>query len=192
MNLFYRPGRITEIHLKTIHGELTKGESFSGQYRNHDVLVNAVPNSKYGHFYPPPLGEVEELMSKFMEWLNVQKYTDPVDVLKFAIEAKVRFLKIHPFLDGNGPTSRAIFNGLLGQVSYPWVEIPSSDKYRYVFISFLYPYRQCNNLLFPSRYYHSLEAYYHEMNMAPICSLVAQYVKDALQNAISDVKKSTQ
>lgn len=53
MKLFRRFNQITDVHIRTIHGELTKNGYFAGQYRNHDVKVTSVPNSKYCDFYPP-------------------------------------------------------------------------------------------------------------------------------------------
>ncbi|XP_065202946.1 protein adenylyltransferase FICD-like isoform X2 [Planococcus citri] len=52
--------------------------------------------------------------------------------LLLAAEAKLRLVVIHPFSDGNGRVSRALFNGLLRQMqAVPYVSIPCNTKQEY-------------------------------------------------------------
>lgn len=47
-----------------------------------------------------------------------------IDIFKF----KLDFVRVHPFMDGNGRLSRLIMNGLLTAKSYPRIIIRNQDK----------------------------------------------------------------
>ena len=57
------------------------------------------------HFVAPDSDRLEPEMSRFFDWFNTDRTTDPV--LKAAI-AHLWFVTIHPFDDGNGRMARAI------------------------------------------------------------------------------------
>jgi len=77
----------------------------SGHYRKVPV---AVVNS-YGRvvFQPPKVKDVPKLMSDFVEWLNSKEAVNIYPVLEAGI-AHYEFVRIHPFVDGNGRTARAL------------------------------------------------------------------------------------
>ncbi|MDW7727955.1 MAG: Fic family protein [Candidatus Methanoperedens sp.] len=77
-----------------------------GRYRDIQVYVG---NTATGEvvFMPPAPGEVPELTNELIEWIN----SDDSSRLDPVIEAGLshyEFVRIHPFVDGNGRTARAL------------------------------------------------------------------------------------
>jgi Fic family protein len=76
---------------------------------------------------PNPL-KVPVLMKNLVESLA---YPDQ-DILLFSGFKKYEFLAIHPFIDGNGRTSRLIWNYFLLKNGYPLAYIDIVDRPRYM------------------------------------------------------------
>lgn len=98
----------TEEILKRIHKvtvERIIEEKQAGIYRNAQVVLE---NTHTGEivFKPPPSVEVPYLVNDFLAWLN-SKETDVHSVIKSGI-AHYALVAIHPFIEGNGRTARAM------------------------------------------------------------------------------------
>ena len=76
---------------------------------------------------PNPL-KVPELMRDFSDWLTTS--SDHVALL--AVQAHLKFVFIHPFIDGNGRTARLLFNLLLLQEGYPLVIVEKEQRMEYI------------------------------------------------------------
>ena len=102
------PAPITEAVLREIHNRLVHGvrgdSARPGQYRH---IQNYVANNKTGHivYTPPPPQEVAPMMQQLVSWLNAPTTIHPV--LAAGI-AQFQLVHIHPFIDGNGRTSRLL------------------------------------------------------------------------------------
>jgi len=99
---------ITEDIILKIHQLNTNGilpEHQSGFYRRIPV---AVVNG-YGRviFQPPPVNRITTLMKDFISWLNSDQAQELYPVLLSGI-SHYEFVRIHPFIDGNGRTARAL------------------------------------------------------------------------------------
>ncbi|GAB4413894.1 MAG: hypothetical protein OHK0032_09960 [Thermodesulfovibrionales bacterium] len=102
--------KITEKDILKIHKMVTRdtleNPSHCGVYRNRYVIVgNRVTGEIF--FKPPANEDVSKLMKELIAWLNSTeaKALDPV------IEAGIahyEFVRIHPFIDGNGRTARVL------------------------------------------------------------------------------------
>ena len=94
---------ILKIHKLTTQSILSDGQS--GCYRKVPV---AVVNG-YGRvvFPPPPRNKVLNLMKAFISWLNSDHANELYPVLLSGI-SHYEFVRIHPFADGNGRTTRAL------------------------------------------------------------------------------------
>ena len=100
--------RISEKIILKIHKLTTKGilsEDQSGCYRKVPVAVV----DGYGRivFQPPPKNIVPGLMNDFVSWLNSTQAHELYPVLLSGI-SHYEFVRIHPFVDGNGRTARAL------------------------------------------------------------------------------------
>ena len=109
---------VTELLVKEIHRQLVKGvrggKAAPGQYRK---VQNHVINSTTGKtiYTPPPPGEVPILMRELVMWLNRETGIHPILISGIA---QFQLVHIHPFLDGNGRTSRLLSTLLLYRSGY--------------------------------------------------------------------------
>ncbi len=96
-------GLIREIHCRLVEG-VRGGRARPGEYRN---VQNMVVNSATGEtvYTPPPPGDVPAQMHELAAWLNA-----PTDIHAVLISgiAQFQLVHIHPFVDGNGRTSRLL------------------------------------------------------------------------------------
>ena len=103
-------GRVKEEHILNLHKDITKetleNPEWEGKYRKIQVYVG---NRITGEiiFMPPPPEEVPSLMKNFIKWLNSEEALKLHPVLVAGI-SHYELVRIHPFVDGNGRTARAL------------------------------------------------------------------------------------
>ena len=115
---------ILEIHARLVAG-VRGGSAAPGQYR---LVQNFVINSATGEtiYTPPPPGEVPLLMRELVEWLNRPSDIHPVIASGIA---QFQLVHIHPFLDGNGRTSRLLSTLCLYRAGYDFKRLFSISEY---------------------------------------------------------------
>ena len=96
-------GLIREIHKRLVKG-VRGGAAQPGSYR---TIQNYVANSRTREviYTPPPPEQVAPLMRELVEWLRADTAIHPV--LAAGI-AQFQLVHVHPFVDGNGRTSRLL------------------------------------------------------------------------------------
>lgn len=96
-------GLIREIHKRLVTG-VRGGAAQPGSYR---TIQNFVANSRTREviYTPPPPEQVAPLMRELVEWLRADTEIHPVLVAGIA---QFQLVHIHPFVDGNGRTSRLL------------------------------------------------------------------------------------
>lgn len=94
----------------------------AGRFRTHQVYV--------GDFVPPRPEEVPHLMVDLVNWLNSEEAWS-LHPVEYAAIAHYRLVYIHPFVDGNGRTSRLLMNLRLMHAGYPPVIIKVQDRFEY-------------------------------------------------------------
>ena len=75
--------------------------------------------------------ETPALMTDLMDWYEMKKQEEDIDPVLLAAEFHYKFIRIHPFDDGNGRTARIVMNFILMQFGYPPVIIKTEDKQNY-------------------------------------------------------------
>ncbi len=94
---------ILEIHRRLVAGVLG-GSAGPGEYRRlQNYVINAATCETI--YTPPPTEDVPALMRELVAWLNRPSDIHPVIVSGLA---QFQLVRIHPFLDGNGRTSRLL------------------------------------------------------------------------------------
>lgn len=114
---------LTEERLLAIHKILMLHLLDGGKYRTCDITVR-------GATHPfPPYTAVPELMNQFFTGLEEKR----VSLTKFELAAWAHeeFVRIHPFVDGNGRTARLIMNYILLSNDYLPISIPINKKEEY-------------------------------------------------------------
>ncbi|KAI8121536.1 Adenosine monophosphate-protein transferase FICD like protein [Lucilia cuprina] len=110
---------ILDIHRRVLgHVDPIEG----GEFRRTQVYVG-------GHVPPGP-GDLSILMRHFENWLNSEQVLS-LHPIKHAALAHYKLVHIHPFIDGNGRTSRLLMNTLLMRAGYPPVIIPKQQRHKY-------------------------------------------------------------
>jgi Fic family protein len=106
-------GLIREIHKRLVEG-VRGGAAAPGEYRKvQNYVVNAATRETI--YTPPPAHEVAGLMAELVEWMNKEQEIHAVMVSGIA---QFQFVHIHPFLDGNGRTSRLLSTLCLYRAGY--------------------------------------------------------------------------
>ena len=90
----------SEWQIKNLHRLILKGidDNYAGVYRDRQVFISGAT-----HTPPPPL-KIQEQMDKLMNWYNGAAQ-DLHPIVRGAMLHAI-FVGIHPFIDGNGRTSR--------------------------------------------------------------------------------------
>lgn len=117
-------GLIREIHRKLVGG-VRGGKADPGNYRR---IQNYVVNSSTGKviYTPPTAIEVPIMMAEMVKWLNGELDIHPV--LASGI-AQFQLVHIHPFLDGNGRTSRLLATLCLYKAGYDFKRLFTISEY---------------------------------------------------------------
>ncbi len=110
---------VLAIHKQVLHNIDTE---HAGVMRTVSVRIMG------SHVPRPNYLKVSQLMDEFVGWLT--KCSD--NVIHIAAEAHLKFVFIHPFIDGNGRTARLLFNLLLLQEGYPLVIIEKEKRLDYI------------------------------------------------------------
>lgn len=109
---------ITEALVREIHRNLVTGvrggAAAPGEYRRvQNYVVNATTGKTV--YTPPPALDVPIQMRELVEWLNKEREVHPVLVSGIA---QFQLVHVHPFLDGNGRTSRLLSTLCLYRAGY--------------------------------------------------------------------------
>ena len=117
--------RLDESFIKELHKIILKNidDSSAGVYRNTNVRILGAVH------IPPNPSKIAKLMNDFLEWYYANMYSLPIPEL--AGYAHYKLVCIHPFIDGNGRTSRLIMNLILMQNGYPPAVILNMDRKKY-------------------------------------------------------------
>ena len=117
-------GLVREIHKRLVEG-VRGGAAAPGEYRR---IQNYVVNSVTGEtvYTPPPAHDVPIMMAELVDWLNQEKEVHPVLVSGIS---QFQFVHIHPFLDGNGRTSRLLSTLCLYRAGYDFKRLFTISEY---------------------------------------------------------------
>jgi Fic family protein len=118
----------SESFAQTPDGKPTKKKIEVGKYK---TLPNHVLTATGEMFYFASPEEAPAKMHELVEWFRAEREKPDVNPIILAALFHYRFIRIHPFDDGNGRTARILMNFILMQFSYPPVIIKTEDKENY-------------------------------------------------------------
>lgn len=95
----------------------------AGCYRQVNVLISGAEHR------PPQAVQVPEQMTAFIDWCSNQAQT--LHPIERAARVHSEFVKIHPFVDGNGRTSRLLMNLELMKAGFPATVIEVEQRLDY-------------------------------------------------------------
>ena len=98
---------ITKNTILSVHKDLTKdllkNPEYEGKFRNTRVFIGNLHTKKI-NYIPPDAYKVPGLIDELLDWLN--NSTDEMYPVIIAGILHYELVRIHPFIDGNGRTSR--------------------------------------------------------------------------------------
>jgi Fic family protein len=121
---------VTVETLKTLHSLTMKGlieEKDIGHFRDKQVIVRSASDGGVA-FRPPVAVEIPYLVTDFFEWLNSPASVNIHPILKAAI-THYQLVYIHPFIEGNGRTARAVATLVLYAQEYDFKRFFSLEQY---------------------------------------------------------------
>ncbi len=158
-HLIDKKSDINEREVLSVHNLILRGidQANAGKYRNVQVMI------KGSSFTPPAPYLVAKQMEDYFLWYrsNVKK----MHPVLLAAEMHERLVTIHPFIDGNGRTSRLIMNLVLLKYGYVIANIKGDAQSRVA-------------------YYNALEKVQTGGSKDDFMLLVAQYEQEALERYI--------
>lgn len=116
---------LKELHSLTMQKLLQEHEI--GQFRNKQVIVRSAADGKVA-FRPPIAAEIPFLIDDFFAWLHGPTAAQLHPIFRAAI-THYQLVYIHPFIEGNGRTARAMANLLLYTAEYDFKRFFSIEQY---------------------------------------------------------------
>jgi len=114
---------LSEWQIRNIHGLVLKGiNEEAAHYRCKNVVIAGTSKT------PPDFRHLPTEMAALIAWYETAGAMHPVER---AAELHARFVKIHPFVDGNGRTGRLLLNFEMMKDGYPPVIIRKEDRFAY-------------------------------------------------------------
>lgn len=146
---------LNEREVLSIHNLILRGinPEDAGKYRRVQVMI------KGSSFMPPQPFLVSKEMEDFFFWYETNK--NSLHPIVLAAELHERLVTIHPFIDGNGRTSRLVMNLILLQNGYVIANIKGDYENR-------------------MQYYNALETAQTKNNKEDFLLFVAQTEKESL------------
>jgi len=108
----------------------------SYRYKIHTGVYKTRPNSVVtlaGEIfdYASP-EETPSLMGDLVNWYNSEEQKAVLSAVELASLFHYRYIRIHPFEDGNGRIARLLVNYILLRHNYPMVVVPTADRKNYL------------------------------------------------------------
>ncbi len=118
-----------EIDAITLDGKPTKKMVEVGKYK---TLPNHVKTNTGEIFYFATPEETPSKMHDLMKWYK-SEISNRANSIILAAELHYKFIRIHPFDDGNGRTARILMNLTLMRFGFPPIIIKTQDKNNYFY-----------------------------------------------------------
>lgn len=142
---------LDEKIVKDIYAMLIDHIFTGGIYRNVDVYISGAQ-----HTPPSPMEMYRQVKEFYADLSWKGKEPNPIELVAWT---HAEFVRIHPFPDGNGRTSRLIMNYQFLTNGFPAVSIAKENRLEY---------------------FNTLECYAVEGNLAPFADMIAQLVEQQL------------
>lgn len=118
----------------TVYRQLPDGTNTSyvvhaGQYKTRPNSVITPTGERFEYASPE---ETPALMTDLLQWYNHAEAERTMTPIELASLFHYRYIRIHPFEDGNGRISRLIVNYILYRHGYPMIVVKSADKNNYL------------------------------------------------------------
>lgn len=101
----------------------------AGQYKTRPNSVITRYGDRFEHASPE---ETPALMSDLVDWYNEAESSGELTPVELAALFHYRYIRIHPFEDGNGRIARLMVNYILLRHGWPMIVVRSRNKQEYI------------------------------------------------------------
>ncbi|CAA9202743.1 Fic family protein [Flavobacterium collinsii] len=159
-DLMQKNNSLNERDLLSIHNLILRGiiPEDAGRYRKVQIMIQGS-----SHMPPQPFLVAKE-MEEYFIWYEINK--NKLHPVILAAEMHERLITIHPFIDGNGRTSRLVMNLILMQKGYLIANIKGDYENR-------------------MQYYQALETAQTKKDKEDFLFFIAKIEKESLEGYIS-------
>lgn len=136
---------LTQTFLRTLHktllredyqvyhnlpgGQISSYTIHAGQYKTRPNSVITRLGERFDYASPE---ETPALMTELVEWYNAAEQAATLTPIEIAALFHYRYIRIHPFEDGNGRIARLMSNYILARHGYPMMVVRSRKKNDYL------------------------------------------------------------
>ncbi|MDO4930303.1 MAG: Fic family protein, partial [Bacteroidales bacterium] len=110
-------------------GQTTSYVIHAGQYKTRPNSVITRYGDRFEYASPE---ETPALMSDLVDWYNKAEQSGKFTPIELAALFHYRYIRIHPFEDGNGRIARLMVNYILTRHGYPMIVVRSRKKNEYL------------------------------------------------------------
>lgn len=162
---------------KNVGGKQIQYTIHAGIYKTRPNTVKTATGEIFEYASPE---ETPALMTDLVSWYNQEAAKGEMSPIEIASLFHYRYIRIHPFEDGNGRIARLMVNFILSRYGYPMIVVQEADRNGY-----LGALRQCdaNTSTTPSE-----GAYAVLGQIAPLVKYLEQCLERALQISIRAAK----
>lgn len=101
----------------------------AGQYKTRPNSVITRYGDRFDYASPE---ETPALMTDLVDWYNKEERAGKLSPVELAALFHYRYIRIHPFEDGNGRIARLLVNYILARHDYPMIVVRSRKKQEYL------------------------------------------------------------
>ena len=166
----------------TVYRQLPGGQQTSyvvhaGQYKTRPNSVITRTGERFEYASPE---ETQALMTDLVQWYNEEEAKGELSLAELCALFHYRYIRIHPFEDGNGRIARLLVNYILCRHDYPMIVVKSDDK-----VNYLNVLSQCDANVGPVP---SVGAHAGIEQIRPFVAYVEQCIQHALTTCIKAAK----
>ena len=110
-------------------GQVTGYVIHAGQYKTRPNSVITRYGDRFDYASPE---ETPALMTDLVDWYNTAEQSSKFTPIELAAIFHYRYIRIHPFEDGNGRIARLMSNFILARHGYPMIVVRSRKKNEYL------------------------------------------------------------
>ena len=118
-----------EVQKQDNNGNLVRYTVHAGRYKTRPNSVITTTGERFEYASPE---ETPALMSDLLAWYDAAVQKNELSPIELASLFHYRYIRIHPFEDGNGRIARLLVNYILYRANYPMIIIRSDDKDKYL------------------------------------------------------------
>lgn len=118
-----------QVYRESPSGVTTSYTVHAGRYKTRPNSVITATGERFEYASPE---ETPALMSDLIEWYKEAEIKKELTPIQLAVVFHYRYIRIHPFEDGNGRIARLLVNYILRRHNYPMIVVKTKNKQQYL------------------------------------------------------------